>query len=59
MTETHVMRGVLDPVTGKAADEHLDDLATELPSVNAALTKVANHYPDLQVTAMWNTQEAL
>ncbi|MGP3919421.1 carotenoid oxygenase family protein [Nonomuraea sp. 10N515B] len=37
-------RWILDPATGKATDEPLDNLATEFPSINDALTGAANRY---------------
>jgi carotenoid cleavage dioxygenase len=37
-------RWLLDPATGKAGDEPLDDLVTEFPSINDALTGAANRY---------------
>ncbi|RJL22935.1 carotenoid oxygenase family protein [Bailinhaonella thermotolerans] len=37
-------RWILDPATGKATDEPLDDLATEFPSINDASTGAANRY---------------
>ncbi|MER7505496.1 carotenoid oxygenase family protein [Nonomuraea pusilla] len=37
-------RWILDPATGKATDEALDDLATEFPSINDDLTGATNRY---------------
>ncbi|WP_188196753.1 carotenoid oxygenase family protein [Nonomuraea sp. SYSU D8015] len=37
-------RWILDPATGKATDEPLDDLATEFPSINDDLTGATNRY---------------
>ncbi|MFI6596850.1 carotenoid oxygenase family protein [Nonomuraea sp. NPDC050536] len=37
-------RWILDPATGKASDEPLDNLATEFPSINDAHTGAANRY---------------
>ncbi|MBB6347027.1 carotenoid oxygenase family protein [Nonomuraea muscovyensis] len=37
-------RWILDPATGKAVEEPLDDLVTEFPSINDARTGLVNRY---------------